>query len=56
MQPITHNTGKTLRLKRQLKMYHYFSVMIDNATFCFHIAVFYLYSITSNLPKNTESV
>lgn len=52
---LTHNTGKILRLKRQLKAYHYFSVTIEQSTFCFHIAEhsngnYYVYTITKNSP------
>lgn len=52
---LTHNTGKILRLKRQLKAFHYFSVTIEHSSFCCHIAEhnngkYYLYTITKNSP------
>lgn len=50
-----HNTGRTLRLKRQLKQFHYLRLTVNNTPFCLHIAehnngTFYLYTITTKTP------
>ena len=52
---LSHNTGKTLRRKRQFALFHYLYITIGNKKFCAHIAElhdgrFVLYTITKNPP------
>ena len=53
---LTHNTGRTLRMKRQFRKYHYMKVDLGNGhRFCFQIVEhnngnYYLYTITRNSP------
>ena len=64
----THNTNKkTLRLKKQTDYFYYFPIMLPNGkSAVLHLGRYnankvgkegkmYLYSITKNMPDNTET-
>lgn len=52
---LTHNTGKTLRRKKQLEKYHYFNIKVGDTDFCMQVVQdkkgnYFLYTITKNAP------
>lgn len=52
---LTHNTGKTLRKKRQFAKFHYFTIKLGGDKFCLQVVErkkgdYFLYTITKNKP------